>query len=97
MTEQEVAVRLENHENRICGAEHRIKDLESIPSQVNELTISIKELAIFIENMTKTQEKQETRLTAIEQKPAKRWEDIAMTVIRYAVTAVLAFAVAKLL
>ena len=81
MTNEEVAVTLANHENRIKVSEHRIEDLEESQKQIYDLTISVKELAISVKSMVEEQKKQGDRITKLEEEPAENWKNIKNTVI----------------
>ena len=81
MTNEEVAVTLANHENRLKVSEHRIEDLEDAQKQIYDLTISVKELAMSVKNMVEEQKQQSVRLQKLESKPAKKWESVSDTFI----------------
>lgn len=81
MTEQEVAIKLTEHENRIKVSEHRIADLESQQKQIQELTMSVRELAISVKNLTDEQKTQGERIKAIEIEPANKWKHMSRTII----------------
>ncbi len=81
MTNEEIAIKLTNHDNRIKVSEHRINDLEESQKQIYNLTISVKELAMSVKNMVEEQKEQSGRLKQLESKPVKKWESVSDTII----------------
>lgn len=79
MEDSEIAVRLENHEGRIVGAERRLKDLEKESQSIHELVLSVNKLAINMENMLTEQKEQGERLRKLENEPAERWNNAKKT------------------
>lgn len=75
----ETAVRLENHEGRIVGIEHRVKDLELESQSIHELVLSVNKLAINMEHMLQEQKDQGDRLRKLEEEPAERWNSARKT------------------
>ena len=75
----ETAVRLENHEGRIVGIEHRVKDLEAESQSIHELVLSVNKLAINMEHMLQEQKDQGDRLRKLEEEPAERWNSARKT------------------
>lgn len=81
MTDEEVAVKIAEHDNRLKVAEHHIEDIEEQQKQIQELTISVKELAISVKNMVEEQKAQSDRIEKLESGPGKNWESIKKTVL----------------
>ena len=81
MTNEEIAVTLARHDNRIRVSEHRIDDLEESQKQIYDLTISVKELAMSVKSMVTEQKTQGDRIRQLEEKPGKRWDLIITTII----------------
>ena len=81
MTNEEVAVTLANHDNRIKVSEHRIEDLEESQKQMYDLTISVKELAMSVKSMVEEQKKQGDRISKLEEEPAENWNTLKKTII----------------
>lgn len=75
MTEEQIAVKLEGHEHEIGSLKHRMKDQEEQTKTIQELVISVKELALNMRTMMEEQKDQGERLEQLEQEPAKRWKD----------------------
>lgn len=75
----------------------RIGLLEKSVSQINELTISVKEMAVNMGNMLKELEKQGKRLEALEKEPAETHKQIKMSVITTVIGAVVGAVVGAVL
>ena len=88
MTNEEIAVTLANHDNRIRVSEHRIEDLEESQKQIYELTISVKELAISVKSMVEEQKEQGERIKALEDEPAEKWDLLTKTILTGVVSAI---------
>lgn len=73
MTDEEIAVALNGHEHEIGSLKHRMKDQEEQSKVIQELVLSVKELAFNMRNMAEEQEKQGRGLQALENEPAERW------------------------
>ena len=76
MTNEEIAVTLANHDNRIRVSEHRIEDLEESQKQIYDLTISVKELAMSVKSMVEEQKKQSDRIKKLEDEPGDNWNTL---------------------
>ena len=74
----------------------RISDLEEKVEDIGSLTASVESLAKSIEQMAKAQEKQGKRLEVLEQKPAKRWEDLVDKIVWAVAAAVISFILARI-
>ena len=96
MTNEEIAIKLTNHDNRIKVSEHRIDDLEESQKQMYDLTISVKELAMSVKNMVDEQREQSERIKKLEEKPGKRWDLIVTSAITTVVGALVGAAMSAL-
>lgn len=74
----EFSRRIDEENNR---QSHRLTALEESVREINRLTVSIEKMATSLENMTAEQKKMGDRLTAIEEKPAKRWDAVVSGII----------------
>lgn len=79
--EQEFAVKLENHEQRMVSVEHRLKDLEMDSKNIMDLTISVNTLASNMERMLTEQQEQGARLKVLEDEPIQNWVTLKRTII----------------
>lgn len=82
----EFARRMEDEHKRI---NHRVADLEDTVRQIGELTASVEKLAISVESMAKSQNRQETRLEELESRDGEMWRKVT----GYVITAVIGIVV----
>lgn len=75
MTNEEIAVKLEGHEHEIGSLKHRMKGQEEQTRTIQDLAVSVRELALNMKTMMEEQKDQGERLEKLEQEPAKRWKD----------------------
>ncbi len=80
MTETEVAVKLENHDQQIKSLKHRMDEQEEQSKTIQELVLSVKELALNMQTMIEVQGQQGDRLAKLEAEPAERWSSMKKTV-----------------
>ena len=69
MTDEAIAVRLENHEQEIKSLKHRMDEREEKDKTLSDLTTSVRTLAVNMEYMAKEQQKQGERLERLEHEP----------------------------
>lgn len=81
MDHEEVAVKLAEQDKEIGSLKHRMYDVEEQNKTINNLVISVKELAINMQNMLREQQNISTRLTELENKPAKYWQTVVVALI----------------
>lgn len=58
-----------------------MKEQEEQSRSFQDLVLSVKELAINMTNMMEEQKKQNERLQVLEQKPAKKWDNMQSTIL----------------
>lgn len=80
MDEMETAVKLENHEQQIKSLKHRMDEQEEQSKTIQELVLSVRELALNMQAMLKEQGDQGKRLAKLEAEPAERWSSMKKTV-----------------
>lgn len=68
-------MRFEAHAHEIGSLKHRMKNQEEQTKMIQELVVSVKELALNMRTMMEEQKDQGERLEKLEQEPAKRWKD----------------------
>lgn len=73
--------------SRLDKAEERLDDMEKLLHQVSECNAK---LTIMVENLKKSDEDHEERISDIEKKPGSYWEKIVAGVIGAAVAALMA-------
>lgn len=59
----------------------RLDCLEKTVKDIGRLTISVERMAVSLDNMSAEQKRQGERLLKIEEKPAKKWDNLTGTVI----------------
>ena len=75
---EEFSKRIEDENTR---QNHRITTLEESVKDISKISINVERLAANIEAMTNEIKRQGDRLTAIEEKPAKRWDTVVSGII----------------
>ena len=83
---EEFAKRMEDEHKRI---NHRVADLESGVRQIGELTASVEKLAQSVQQMAKSQGRQEERLEELEGRDGEMWRKVT----GYVITAVIGIVV----
>ena len=73
VTEEDIAVKIEGHEHEIGSLMHRMKNQEEQTKVIQDLVLSVKELAMNMKNMIDEQKEQSERLAKLEKEPAERW------------------------
>lgn len=95
MTEQEIAVKLTEHEGKIERHEGRIKTLESNYTALNDLA---RTTAVMAEKIDVTEKKVDSISANVEEmklKGGKRWDNLIEKVIFTVVGAVIAYLLAR--
>lgn len=85
---EEFVRRMEDEHKRV---NHRLSDLEDTVRQIGELTASVEKLAISVENMAKSQTKQEDRLEELESRDGKMWRKVSGYVLTTIIGSILTF------
>lgn len=80
MTETEIAVKLENHDQQIKSLKHRMEEQEEQSKTIQDLVLSVKELALNMQTMIEVQGKQGDRLAKLEAAPAEQWSSMKRTI-----------------
>lgn len=96
INEIEITKELTNHDENIKSLKRRIDKVEEQSKAINNLAMSVKELAINMNTMNEKQEEQGKRLAELEAKPARRWEQIVSLIITTLVGALLGYLLSRL-
>jgi len=96
MINEEITVKLSELEQCCKSNTRRIECLEENTKAINRLAISVEVLATEQKNMSKQVCIIDSKVSAIEQIPAKRWETIVEKAIICLVSAVAAFLLARI-
>ena len=91
MTNEEIAIRLDGHEHEIGSLEHRMDDVEKAQKALNELTASVRELAVDQGNMKEDIREIKTDVKGLTSIPGKRWENLVDKLLFAVAGAVLAW------
>lgn len=75
----------------------RISLLEDNVRQINDLTVSVREMAVNMGNMLEEQKKQGERLGKLEREPADSYKQIKMVIITAIITAIISTVVGALI
>lgn len=89
MDHEEMVVKLAEQDKEIGSLKHRMTDVEEQNKTINNLVVSVKELAINMQNMLHEQQNISNRITELENKPAKYWQAVVTALIGTAVGALL--------
>lgn len=79
--EEVIEARFSAVEQENTRQNHRIEQLETKVEQINDIVVSIKELSTNMSHMLKSQERMESDLATIKEKPANYWEKALWVVI----------------
>lgn len=94
--EVEFAQKLAEVEARSKSNSHRLEKLEALTEVVHELATTMKLMAEKQERTAELVEGLDSKITSIEQEPAKRWKAVVEKAILTVVAAVVGFVLAKL-
>lgn len=87
--------RLSTLESELKTAFHRIDEIRNRQTQLDDLVVSVKQLAIREENVEADVKEIKADVKALTAKPAERWNDLVKTVIGLIVAGVVGFILAK--
>ena len=88
MTGEETAAKIAEHEQRLVGAEHRIKDLEEMQKRLDALVLSVEKMAYSMEGMLKVQKEQGESIKYLQQKPLEDYNIFRKTAITAVISAI---------
>lgn len=88
MTNEEIAVKFENHEQEIKSLKHRMKACEEEQSVLHKLATSVDALAIHMEHMATEQKKQGEHIERLENEPKEDFKHYKRLVIGCVATTV---------
>ena len=89
MTDEEIAVTLTRHGDKIKTLEHRVLVCENEKSSIREIALSVNKLAVNMEHMLTEQKEQGKRLTALEREPSEGFRRLKDAIVKCAVSSVL--------
>lgn len=94
MTNEEIAVKLEDHEHEIASLKHRMQGAEESSKVLNRLATAVEIMAMKQDNLGKSVDKLTGKVEALEQEPGKRWKFVVEKAIYFVVAAIMGFALA---
>ena len=89
MNDQQIALKLNDHDHEIKSLKHRVEEVEQKQSEIGELTQSVNKLAINMGYMLDEQKKQGERLKKLETEPADNAKYYKRAIISCVITTVL--------
>ena len=89
MTDEEVAVCLTRHEDKIKTLSHRVQICESENESIRTIALSVNKLAVNMEHMLAEQKEQGKRLTVLERAPAEGYNRLKDSLIKCVISSVL--------
>ena len=96
MTDEEVAVKLEDHTHEIASLKHRMDGVEQSNRVLHRLATALEVMATKQESMSKSMDKLTDKVEALESEPAKRWRFVVEKAIYFVVAAIVGFIMAKI-
>lgn len=90
MTENEVEVKLAEHEKEIGSLKHRMKEAEDVVNVVHQLAQEMVGLTKEVGFMNQTLVQLTAKVTHLEQTPARRWDGVVTALIGAVIGAVVA-------
>jgi chromosome segregation ATPase len=97
MTEQELALKFNDHDHEIKSLKHRVSDVEKKQTEIETLTLSVSKLAVNMQHMLEEQREQNQRLKALESAPADEVKTIHKTLLTAVITTVVGAIVGAIL
>lgn len=91
MTNEEIAVKLEDHEHEISSLKHRMKAAEEANHTLNRLATAVEVMATKQTSMSENVERLTDKVDALEARPAKRWDGLMDKLLFLVAGAVLAW------
>ena len=96
MTNEEIALRLQETTDRSVRNEGRIKKLEGEHEVLHQLTTSVAVMAQQMETMNGSVEALSGKVDTLESKPGKRWDAIVDKAVWAVLAAVIAFLLGRI-
>ena len=97
MTDIDIAVKIAETEKEVGSLKHRVSELEEQNDVIQQLALSVNELAINMRSMIKEQEKQGQRIASLEAQPANRWNTLTTVIITAIASGLVTYVLTSLL
>ena len=95
MTNEEIAIRLNDHDHEINSLKHRMSDMEATSEAITRLASAVEVMATKQDGMSKSMDKLTVKVEALEAEPAKKWRFVVEKAIYFVVAAVVGFMLAQ--
>lgn len=89
--------RLTKVEESTKSAHHRIDGMESMQKDIHDLVVSVSKLAGSVENLCTDMTEVTGRVKCMEEKPAKRWDQLVGLLMAALVSGLIGFLISQLL
>ena len=93
MNQEEMVVKLTEHEQNIKSLKHRMEKVEIMSENLNKLAISVERLASSVSQIAETQSKSIKRIEAIEKQPLVAAQNIKNEIIKAIIAAIVGGAI----
>lgn len=88
MTDEEIAVTLTRHEDKIKSLGYRVHACECENESIRKIALSVNKLAVNMEHMLCEQKEQGKRLNALERAPAEGYRHLKDTLVKCVISSV---------
>jgi len=95
LTDEEIAVALENHRQEIGSLKHRVKNVEESSTALNRLATAVEVMATRQETMSDSVDRLAGKVEALEAEPGKRWRFVIEKAIYFVVAALMGWVLAR--
>lgn len=89
MIDQEVAIKLNDHDHEISSLKHRVRECEQQQATINKLVNSVDKLATNMENMIEEQKTQRCDINELKQAPAEDFKYYKRIVVGCVLTGII--------
>ena len=89
MTDEEIAITLTKHEDKIKSLSYRVQACECENENIRKIALSVNKLAVNMEHMLAEQKEQGRRLNALERAPAEGYSRLKDTLVKCVISSVL--------
>ena len=91
MTNEDIVVKLNDHDNEIGSLKHRMTEAERANQVLNRLATAVEVMATKQETMSKSVDKLTSKVETLEAEPGKKWRFVVEKSIYFVVGAIIAY------
>lgn len=91
MTNEDIVVKLNDHDNEIGSLKHRMTEAERANQALNRLATAVEVMATKQETMSKSVDKLTSKVETLEAEPGKKWRFVVEKSIYFVVGAIIAY------